>query len=1026
MYQQQLIHRLFESSCRINPDSIAVVFGHNSITYSDLDKKANLLAGHIVEKGNGENIIGVSTTKGIEMIISVLAILKSGKAYMPLDPNYPEERKKSMLATSGIKTCVVGTDEVQLFADLGIQLLFLGMDHVPFKSEDGMKQNGSLASILFTSGSTGTPKGVMLEHPGLVEMIQWQIEYSRAKKGSKTLQFCHLGFDVSIQEIFVTLCTGGELHLIEELQRLDANHLLQYIHQNRINRVFFPFVALQYFTEAAVNNSLYPEALEEIITGGELLKITPQINTFFQNMPQCQLKNIYGPTEASIWVTEINLDPQSSYWLDIPPIGKPIATCNLLILDEALRPCKIGQIGDLYLSGKSLAKGYLNREDLTREKFIDWKDAKGTTIKIYKTGDLAMLDPDGQYYFKGRVDDQVKIRGNRVELGEIEIALGKISDVSQAVVKLHEDASLQKMLVAYLLLSNPKSSLQRIKEELKKSLPPYMIPDFFMEVKDFPKTSSGKIDKLKLPNPTNTRPELTTIFIPPTSPLEKDIEQVFKSALNYDKVGVNDNFFEMGGNSLRAQKVISELFHRFNYSVPIIKLYQYPTIGGIAEFLGKKKENAFHVNKNLRHGNEDIAVIGMEGRFPGAENVDELWDIMVQGKETIKFFKEDELDPSVGGLRNNRLYVKARGIIKDYDKFDSAVFGINPKLASIMDHQQRVFLEIAHEVLEKCGDNFGEYDGLIGVFAGVSNNTYFTHNVIPNLSELDSFGDFQISSLNEKDYIATRTAYHLNLKGPAVSIHAGCSTTLLAIAQGVESLRSGKCDMALAGGASIKSPVYSGHLYEEGSVYSGDGHVHSFDQSASGTVFSDGAGVVLLKRYDQAVKDGDTILAVVKGTGVNNDGGEKGSFTAPSVSGQAGAIASALADGDIDPNSITYIEAHGTATPIGDPIEVEGLKLAFGNTLSNQYCALGTIKSNIGHLNAVAGIAGFIKTILCLHHKKLVPQCGFNLPNPAIDFETSPFFINTVVRDWNCPSGPRRAGVSSFGVGGTNVHIVLE
>jgi acyl transferase domain-containing protein len=416
----------------------------------------------------------------------------------------------------------------------------------------------------------------------------------------------------------------------------------------------------------------------------------------------------------------------------------------------------------------------------------------------------------------------------------------------------------------------------------------------------------------------------------------------------------------------------------------------------------------------------------MAARFPGANTIAELWNVLIEGRETTSFFEDEELDASIPfEVRNAPNYVKARGVVENADSFDAAFFGISPKVAELMDPQHRVFLELAWEALETTGHLPGKYDGAIGVFAGVGNNTYYTNNVISNADKIENVGRFLVATVNEKDYIATRTAYELNLTGPAVSVHSACSTSLLAIAQAADSIRNGQCDVALAGGASVNSPIKSGHLYQQGTMLSADGHCRSFDAEADGTVFSDGAGIVVLKSLQDAERDGDTIYAVLKGVGLNNDGGGKGSFTAPSATGQAGAIAMAIADAGVDPATISYVEAHGTATSLGDPIEIEGLNLAFGAQDKKQYCAIGSIKSNMGHLVAAAGVAGFIKTTLALYHKQIPASLYYTKPNPNIDFADSPFFVNTKLADWQS-DGKRRAGVSSFGVGGTNVHTVLE
>ncbi|WP_373515050.1 beta-ketoacyl synthase N-terminal-like domain-containing protein, partial [Persicitalea sp.] len=622
---------------------------------------------------------------------------------------------------------------------------------------------------------------------------------------------------------------------------------------------------------------------------------------------------------------------------------------------------------------------------------------------------------------------QVKIRGNRVELGEIEVALTKQPGVRQAVVTVREDLPGQKQLIAYVVTTDAYS-VETLRRGIEKQLPDFMVPSHFVQMEDFPRTVSGKIDKKQLPQPGNQRPALGVLYREPTSEFEKQVADLWGSILGIERVGLDDNFFELGGNSLLAQKTIAALKQQLGRTLLITKLYQYPTIAGIIASLEDKPTIPQLTEPNRTQSNEsaDVAVIGMGGRFPGANTIDELWEVLKEGQETIQFFNFDDLDASIpDGTKSDASYVKARGIIKGIHEFDAAFFGLTPKLAEVMDPQQRIFLEIAWEVLEETGYLPRFYPGRIGVYAGCGNNTYYLNNVLPNQAVVEQIGSFQAMTVNEKDYIASRTAYQLDLKGPAVSVYSACSTSLLAITQAVESIRKGQCELALAGGASVTSPVNSGHLYQEGAMFSRDGHTRSFDAEGTGTVFSDGAGVVLLKSLEAAQRDGDRIYAVIKGVGVNNDGGGKGSFTAPSTEGQAASIRMALEEAQVDPATIGYLEAHGTATPLGDPIELEGLMMAFGPQPRDQYCPIGSIKSNMGHLTQAAGVAGFIKATLALYHKQIPPSLGFERPNPNIDFANSPFFVPTKLTDWAAEE-VRRAGVSSFGVGGTNVHVVLE
>ncbi|HYP30131.1 MAG TPA: SDR family NAD(P)-dependent oxidoreductase [Blastocatellia bacterium] len=423
-----------------------------------------------------------------------------------------------------------------------------------------------------------------------------------------------------------------------------------------------------------------------------------------------------------------------------------------------------------------------------------------------------------------------------------------------------------------------------------------------------------------------------------------------------------------------------------------------------------------------------IAIIGMSGRFPGAKNLKEFWRNLRDGVESVSFFSDEELRASgvPPELLANPNYVKARPVLEDADLFDASFFGFNPREAEILDPQHRLFLECAWEALEDAGYDSETYKGLIGLYAGMHTNSYI-FNLFSNPEVLDSVGALQLVLGNDKDYLVTRTSYKLNLKGPCVTVQTACSTSLVAIHHSVQSLLDYQCDLALAGGVSATGLHTAGYLYQEGGINSPDGHCRAFDARAQGTLGGSGVGVVLLKRLAEAISDGDNIHAVIKGSAINNDGAFKAGFTAPSVEGQAEVIAMAQAVAGVSPDTISCIEAHGTATPLGDPIEVAALTQAFrAGTSRKRYCALGSVKTNIGHLDAAAGVAGLIKTVLALKNRMLPPSLHFERPNPQIDLENGPFYVNTSLKEWKANGTPRRAGVSSFGMGGTNAHVILE
>ena len=427
---------------------------------------------------------------------------------------------------------------------------------------------------------------------------------------------------------------------------------------------------------------------------------------------------------------------------------------------------------------------------------------------------------------------------------------------------------------------------------------------------------------------------------------------------------------------------------------------------------------------------ESIAIVGMAGRFPGARTTAEFWANLVAGRDTVTRFTDEQLaaagyDPAA--VRALPGWAGARGILDQPDHFDRAFFNVPPKEAEAMDPQQRVFLETAWDALEDAGCDPARFAGLIGVFAGMANNTYYANYVKPRRDLMEAVGVVTAVISNEKDFLSTRVAYKLNLHGPAVSVQTACSSSLVAVCTACRSLLQRECDAAIAGGVAIAFPQERGYFTRDGGITSPDGRCAPFDVRANGTVFSHGVGAVLLKRLADALADGDHIYAVIRGHAVNNDGAKKPSFAAPCEEGHSGVIAQALANAGVTAETISYVEAHGTATALGDPVEIGGLTKVFRErTDARQVCALGSVKANIGHMDAASGIGSLIKTALALRHEVIPPTIHFDAPNPALRLEESPFFINTEARPWPRGEKPRRAGVSSFGFGGTNAHVILE
>ncbi len=546
------------------------------------------------------------------------------------------------------------------------------------------------------------------------------------------------------------------------------------------------------------------------------------------------------------------------------------------------------------------------------------------------------------------------------------------------------------------------------------------------------------------------RPDLPVTFVAPRSALERRLAELWCDALGLERVGLNDNFFDLGGNSLIGLQLVRRVGEEHGTTLPAVVLFEAPTIGALARHLvadGPAPAPAEAVADRVREdsgrpapvpapseppwcdsADRDIAVIGMAGRFPGAGDVEAFWQNLRDGVESISFFTDRELLES--GVDPETLsgpdYVKARPVLDGVEEFDAAFFGYSPREAELTDPQQRLFLECSWHALESAGYAPRSSPGAVGVFGGTNISTYL-HQLYAS-GDLDGdVSDYQAVIGNDKDALTTTVSYRLDLTGPSLAVQTFCSTSLVAVHLAVRSLRGGECDLALAGGVSVRVPDRVGHRYTPGGMESPDGHVRPFDASSRGSMFGDGVGVVVLKRLADALTDGDTVHAVIKGSAVNNDGSLKVGFTAPSVSGQSAVVTEALRDARVAPETISYVEAHGTGTPLGDPIEVASLTRAFGSRPERGSCPIGSVKSNVGHLDRAAGVSGLIKTVLSLKHAEIPATLHFESPNPEIDFEGSPFYVNARLAPWQVrPERLRRAGVNSLGMGGTNVHVVVE
>ncbi len=1014
----------------------------HKLSYRELDHGSDAVAQKLIANCcKRDSVVAIALDRSQHAIVVLLGILKIGAAYLPIDLKYPKDRIAFMLDDAAISHVVTSANVRAIFpksiAMIDVAELTAHQSASRFKIDTSQIaiDGKALAYVMYTSGSTGEPKGIEICHRSIIRLVR-NVDYVRLGADDVFLHAAPLGFDASTLEIWGPLLNGGTCAIYTETVPTGAG-LAQSIAEHGVSSAW---LTAALFNAIVDDDATCLRGLNQLLIGGEALSV-PHVMRALKALPDTTIVNGYGPTECTTFTATYRIPRDLPADIRSIPIGKPISQTPVYIVNQRLEQVPMGVVGELCVGGPGVARGYLRRRELNQERFVP-NPFSATSELLYRTGDLVRYLPDGNIEFIGRRDGQIKIRGFRIEVGEIEAALAKHSQVQACAVVARRDRPGDARLVAYVVPRSKTISAAALRAHLHAELPDFMVPSAYVSLTAFPVTTNGKLDRRALPAPENKRPELAQPFAAAVTATEERICQLFADLLGIDRVGRLDNFFELGGSSLLVMQALSRLkktqdskANRLSSTV----FFSDPTPAAIAVVLDQSNESAIADNRLVRarpahqqsdhHAqNEPIAIIAMTGRFPGAASVEALWENLCASKESITFFRDDEIDSSIpSALRNDADYVKARGVIDDVEMFDAAFFGISPKEAELMDPQQRIFMELCWECLERGGYSPDTCPGPVGVFGGMYNATYFQKHVSRYPERINALGEFQVMLANEKDYITTRVANRLNLTGPAVSVHTACSTSLVAIAQAMINLRSGQCDMALAGGASITCPPRSGYLYQDGAMLSPDGHTRTFDANARGTVFSDGAAVVLLKRLSGAIADGDPIYAVIKGAAINNDGGAKASFTAPSVDGQAAVIAAAHDDAGVDARSISYVEAHGTATPLGDPVELAALTKAFKrHTNDNGFCKIGSIKSNLGHLVIAAGATGVIKTALALSKQSLPASLHFDAPNPELDLPNSPFVVNHQSTAWMRSEVPRRAGVSSFGVGGTNAHAVLE
>ncbi|MDD2426259.1 MAG: amino acid adenylation domain-containing protein, partial [Bacteroidales bacterium] len=1041
---KETIISLFEKSAREYAGRTALVYKDKKLTYNQLNTHADSLSRFIrcnYTPGTGE-VTGVFLSPSENTVIALLAVLKAGGAYLPLDPEYPDERISHILSESRIKIALTTAplkERLQRIAkQAGCDCVILDIEKadkasatIPSPSSSPAVLPDTTAYVIFTSGSTGKPKGCQISHRNLVRLFfndRNHFDFGPEDVWIMAHSFC---FDFSVWEMYGALLYGGKLIIPERSEVRDISAFVKIVSGQKVTVLNQTPGAFYKFSEYLTGSrEEVPLNLRYVIFGGD--KLDPsKLGEWIKIHPASaiSLVNMYGITETTIHVTyhkltgsEIISSTGSSN------IGKPLPETKVYILDEHKMLVPKGIYGEIYVGGSGVCKGYLNRPELTSERFI--QNPYNDQEILYKSGDIGRWLCDGTLEYLDRSDNQVQIRGFRVEMAEIEMRLRSMDGITDVAV-IAVDREGTKELAAYLV-SEKEQKVNELKGFLSASLPEYMIPAYFIRTDKIPLTSNGKLDKKNLP-PAIQNIATGVEFENPENDVESVLLKIWQTVLSTENISIRDNFFDIGGNSILLVRLHSKIDEVYPGILEITDLFSESTIAEQAHFIASrinpdKKEPIYGDEEKIRgHKSDGVAITGIALRIGSSQTPGEFWKELCNGSDLIGDLPESRkrdieelaaLYDNYRGTLNYRQYC----YLNEVDKFDYGFFRLSPSEAALIDPGQRMFLETACHAIEDAGYGGDKLWGArTGIYIGASDNFSEYNRFIDSSGETDQN---LLLTAQTPSILASRLSYFLNLKGPAMLVDTACSSSLVALHLACQAIREGKIDSALVGGVKLHLlPLDSG---SRSGIDSSDSRAHCFDDSADGTGGGEGVIAIFVKSLEKALEENDNIYAVIRGSEINQDGSTIG-ITAPDADAQADVIDKAWKDAGIDPLTVSFIETHGTATKLGDPVEIEGITRAFRkHTAEKSFCAIGAIKANIGHLDTAAGLAGVVKAALSLSNRKLTPLVHFNTPNRNIRFEESPVYINKELTDWISNGTPLRCGVSSFGLSGTNCHVVME
>ncbi|WP_433318813.1 AMP-binding protein [Micromonospora chersina] len=1011
MAQPMIINRFGEVAAH-HGERPALLGETHEVAYAELAGAAGGHAAALVAAGvRPGDRVALLTAHGAPTVAALLGALAAGCAYVPLDPGFPVDRLRHMLAAAGVTAVACAAEHRELARALADGRTVVPLDQVPPAPLRPVPVDpDALAYVLFTSGSTGVPKAVGQTHRNLAHVVDNQIDALAIGPADRLSLLASFSFDAAIPDLYPALLTGAAVVPVD-LRRQGLAHAVEQLDRRRATVLHCTPTVYRYLLDTLGDRRL--DTVRVVLLGGEQATYADANRGRDRFAPGCVLVNGYGATEMTFVARHplplSTVDPAAAGPL---PIGTAFPGYRVDLAPDT---------GELVVRSRHLAPGYLNQDS---DRFT--VDADG--VRSYRTGDLGRRLPGGELVCLGRLDRQVKVRGHRVELTEIEAVLAAQPGVA-GVRAIARDGEL----LAYARPAGDRPDPAALRAALAAALPAYALPRAVVLLDEFPLTVTGKVDERALPDPAAEAPAGEA----PATDTERAVHDIWCAVLGRPTVGRADSFFDVGGQSLLLGQVQQRLAERFGVRLPLLRLFDHPTVAAQAALLDAPPDAvrapvlpapAAPAAAAREYTGDEIAVVGLAGRFPGAPDVATFWWNLCTGVDSIHEHTDEELAAlGVGpGLRADPRHVRAVGRLDGVADFDAGFFSFGADEAARTDPQHRLFLETAWEALEDAGHDPDRFPGLVGVYSATSANRYFLFHLMDNpavVGDVDP-DDWEARLIGRQftDHLPGQVAYRLGLTGPALAVQSACSSSLVAVCLAAQSLADYQCDLALAGGVTVTWPR---HRHTPGGLASPDGRCRAFDEGANGSGFGSGVGVVALRRLADAQADGDRIYAVLPGWAVTNDGADRAGFAVPGPAGQAAAVANALATAEVAPGEVGLVEGHGSGTPLGDAIEVAALHEVYAGAAPAETCALGSVKTNIGHLDAAAGIAGLIKAVLAVRHGVIPPNLHFTRPHPEIDLSAGPFYVPTKTRDW--PEGPRRvAGVSAFGLGGTNAHVVVE